>query len=69
MTNDPLKIFLNDIKDHALYPALLQKLKNNRPAIPPFNIHDGNDDLWKLKTGMQQGFDLCLSLLNIKLEK
>lgn len=68
MKNDPLNLFLNDIKDHPLYPALLQKLKNNRPAIPPFDIGAGNDDVWKLKTGMQQGFDLCLSLLNIKLE-
>jgi len=63
----PIDNFLREIQDHPLFPEVYARLKQARPQIPPFA--DNNENEWKLKTGQQKGFDLCLALLKINLEK
>lgn len=63
---EPLENFLLEFKAHPLFPELSARFKHQRPKIPVFNSKTSNDDDWKIKSGMQVGFDLCLSLLNIR---
>lgn len=63
---DPISNFIAEFQEHPLYPELRVRFKSQRPIIPVFYPQGGNEDEWKVKSGMQQGFDLCLSLLNIR---
>jgi len=63
----PLDGYLLEIKTRPEYKELFAVLKKMRPTIPSFRVDDDNTDQWKLVSGRQQGFDLCLSILQIKL--
>ena len=63
----PLDLFIDEIHQRPEFPALVEKLSNARPVLP---MHDGtNVERWKTMSGMIQGFDLCLSVFKVKLEK
>lgn len=59
--------FISEIKENALFPALLNKIEATRPTIPEFNFLSDNSDEWKAKSGMRSGYDLFAALLKIKL--
>lgn len=64
----PVEQFLDEIRDHALFPALVAMAKQQRPHLPIFDPAKDNTERWKLDSGRRQGFDFCLSLFGIKSE-
>ena len=65
----PLDLFIAEIQLRAEFPALVDLLSAGRPIVPDYDPVSGNTELWKHKSGMKQGYDLCLALLRIELEK
>jgi hypothetical protein len=63
----PLDNWLIDLQSDPMFQILVRKLTNERPSLPPFNADKDNTEKWKVMTGRQQGFDLCMSLLKIKI--
>lgn len=61
-----LDTFLKEIQENPLFPSLLEHLKHNRPAVPVFDPIKQNEEDWKMKSGMRQGYDLCLSIFKIR---
>lgn len=54
---------LKELAGHPEYQRLLNIAKESRPELPPWNPNDPTtDNDWKHKSGMQQGFDLCLQI-------
>lgn len=68
MKTTPLDGFLADIQQHEAFPALVEKLTKGRPIVPSYDCSVDNTERWKSISGQKDGFDLCLSLLKIKLE-
>ena len=48
------------------FQGIMKQVKSHRPVIPVHSINPDNTDEWKANSWMQQGFDLCLSLLGEK---
>jgi hypothetical protein len=65
---DDLKLFITQMSEHAHYNTFLEKVGHHRPRVPRFDPIKGNEEEWKSKSGMQQGYDLLASLLNITFE-
>lgn len=57
------------IHGHQQYKFLEEVLRQTRPVIPSHDPLNDNTGQWKQRSAMQAGFDLCLSLLKINLEK
>ncbi len=66
---DPTDLFIEQIKESQFWPALLERFESQRPIIPVFNAKNDNSDLWKLTSGSQLGYDSCLAVLKLKMEK
>lgn len=63
---EPIDLFIKEIHEHPLFPALLKRFEENRPVLPEFDPVKNNVEEWKQKSGMKKGFSLCLALLNIR---
>ena len=63
----PIDSFLKEIKDHPLYPGLVQLLKNKMPVLPEYDVNNDNTEKWKDLSSRRQGFLLCANLLKIDL--
>ncbi len=57
MRNKKLLLELSANPDFAPY---LQKIRDQRPVIPPWSREVSADD-WVYRSGLQQGFDLAFS--------
>ena len=61
--------FLLYMKSHPLYDVFEQQLLSHRPVIPSYRHTPDNTEKWKAESMKQQGFDLCLELFKIGVEK
>ena len=63
---EPLDLFIAEIQEHPMFPALAERLDDNRPVLPKFDPERNNVEEWKEKSGMIRGFNLALALFNIR---
>jgi hypothetical protein len=63
---EPLDLFIAEIKEHPAFPALVELLEANIPALPEFDPERDNTEEWKQKSGMRKGFVLCLAIMKIR---
>lgn len=61
--------FLLHMKSHQLWGEFQEELLKVRPSIPSYDHANDNTDEWKYNSAMQQGFDLCLILFKIGVER
>ena len=64
----PLDLFIAEMHQHPSFPALVERLAEQRPRIPEFSPSKDNTELWKQASGRKQGYDLCLSVFKMKVE-
>jgi hypothetical protein len=57
------------IHSHPSFKLLERALTEARPSIPAFSHREDNTDEWKANSLRREGFDLCLAVLKINLEK
>jgi len=57
------------MKSIPLWKEYEEYILNHRPEVPVFDPSDDNTHVWKYKSAQREGFDLALSLLNIKIEE
>lgn len=60
---------LLSFRSHPLYQELKRDLRDARPVIPVFDPSTDNTETWKANSMKQEGFDLCLALLQINLKE
>ena len=63
---EPIDLFLEEVQNHPAFPELMKRIDSNRPNIPEFDPNNVNEEDWKHKSGMKQGYNLCLALFNIR---
>lgn len=56
---------LQETMGEVEFKRFLHRAKEARPQIPAWDSKADNADDWKHKTGMQEGFDLCLTTLGL----
>lgn len=61
--------WLYRLQSDPLFNDIKQELRDCRPLVPAYDHRQDNTNEWKSTSLMQQGFDLCLSVLKINLEK
>lgn len=54
--------YLQVLRQSPEFRALLDEIKLNRPSVPLFDPNEDNTEVWKTQCGLQQGFDLAMSL-------
>lgn len=64
-----LRLFITNMMEHAHYKAFLEEVLHHRPRVPLFDPSSGNEEEWKLKSGMRKGYDIFASLLGIDFEE
>ena len=64
---EPIDLFIAEIQEHPIFPALVELLEKNIPVLPEFDPERDNVEEWKQKSGMRKGFYLCMAILKIKL--
>lgn len=57
------------IHSHPQFDLLIEALKAARPIVPSHDPGNDNTEQWKQRSAQQAGFDLCLSLFKITMEK
>lgn len=57
------------IGSHAQLDYLIEALRRTRPIIPVHDPRNDNTEAWKQNSAQQAGFDLCLSVFKLHLEK
>lgn len=63
---DSIQLFLVHMTEHAHYQDFLDLIASHRPSVPLFDANKDNVEMWKQKSGQQQGYDLLASLMKIK---
>jgi hypothetical protein len=63
---EPIDLFIAEIKEHPVFPALVELLEENIPVLPEFDPERDNIEEWKQKSGMRKGFKLCLAIMKIR---
>lgn len=48
------------------FHKLLEKLKEERPKVPPYNHKKDNTETWKALSLQREGYDMVLSILEIE---
>lgn len=56
------------LKSHHFWDEFERDILMHRPQIPTFDPDSPNTERWKKASGLQEGFDLCLQLLNIEVK-
>jgi len=57
---------LKELAGHPEYTRLLNRAKQMRPEIPPWDSGQDNTEQWKEASAMQKGFDLAMSIFTPK---
>ena len=57
---------LRELAGHPEYMRLLKQAETMRPDLPPWDADKDNTKEWMLKSGMQKGFDLAMSIFTPK---
>jgi len=60
---------LLQMKSHPLWDDFEASLLGYRPLVPNYIHSDDNTEEWKYNSAKQEGFDLCLTIFNIGVEK
>jgi len=47
------------------FRRFLNKMKDERPIVPAWDSKVDNVEEWKHKSAMQEGFDLCMTVLGL----
>jgi hypothetical protein len=68
MKQTPLDLFIAEMQSHPVWPAMVERLQQERPTIPEFSPSQDNTELWKQASGRRQGYDLCLTIFKLKVE-
>lgn len=58
--------FLKELAGHPDYQRMLNRAKELRPTVPPWDSTADNTNEWKKASAMQQGFDLAMTIFNPK---
>ncbi len=61
-------MYLEQLRQSDEFRHLLNEIKQQRPMVPLFDPNDDNSEVWKMQSGLQQGFDLAMSLFGEKYE-
>lgn len=63
-----IALLISNLQEHAHYRDFEELVSHHRPRVPIFDPEKSNVEEWKMKSGMQRGYDLFASLLNIDFE-
>ena len=58
---------LKSLSETAEYQIVIKHLVEQRPKPPIYNYKEDNTEAWKALSLMQQGFDLALSHLRMRI--
>ncbi len=64
------KELLTIIHSHPYFPELREIIINSRPVVPGYDPREDDQSTieWKHKCALRDGYDLCLTILNINPE-
>ena len=68
MKNDRIAWIQKLQSDPLWEQFIVRELMEKRPSIPNYNPNKDNTEQWKAASAMQQGFDLALGVLELKVK-
>ena len=63
------EVLILGIHAHNSFIELKEEFKEKRPIVPAYDWNTNNVEEWKANSLRQEGFDLCLAVLNINLKE